>query len=196
MVSDPGYKIVRRAIELGMNVIPIPGPSAFLLALIGSGLPCDRFVFEGFLPDKSSAAAKRLAQLVSERRTTVFYVAPHKLKKTLDLCAHAFGEHRPACIGREITKLHEQFLRGSMGELVEQLRDWEPRGECVLVVGGNDEKAPVTEEEEIVAAINEEIKNGKRMSEIASTVADRFGLKKSDVYKLALQQDDEFSEQL
>jgi len=189
LVSDPGYRIVRKAIELEMEVIPIPGPSAFLLALIGSGLPCERFVFEGFLPDKPGAARKRLDLLKTERRTIVFYVSPHKIKKTLDMVAERLSD-RPACVARELTKLHEQFLRGSLLSLIARLKDWEPRGECVLVVGGNDEPESFsTPAEEIYAAIDQEIKAGKRMAEVAAAVADRFGLKKSDVYKMALQQD-------
>jgi 16S rRNA (cytidine1402-2'-O)-methyltransferase len=188
LVSDPGFKIVRKAVELGMDVIPIPGPSAFLLALIGSGLPCDKFVFEGFLPDKPTAVRKRLKELASERRTIVFYVAPHKLKKTLDMVAEGMPE-RPACLARELTKLHEQFIRASICELIEQLRDWEPRGECVLVLGGNTEVTePLSRNEEIMEAIREQISLGKRMADVASEVAQRFDLKKSDVYKMALDQ--------
>jgi 16S rRNA (cytidine1402-2'-O)-methyltransferase len=188
LVSDPGFKIVRKAVELGMDVIPIPGPSAFLLALVGSGLPCDKFVFEGFLPDKPTAVRKRLKELASERRTIVFYVAPHKLKKTLDMVAEGMPG-RPACLARELTKLHEQFLRASVCELVEQLRDWGPRGECVLVLGGNTEVTePLSRNEEIMQAISEQIQLGKRMAEVASEVAQRFDLKKSDVYRMALDQ--------
>ncbi|HEY9719886.1 MAG TPA: 16S rRNA (cytidine(1402)-2'-O)-methyltransferase, partial [Trichormus sp.] len=189
LVSDPGYRIVRKAIELQMEVIPIPGPSAFLLALVGSGLPCERFVFEGFLPDRPGAARKRLDQLKNERRTIVFYVSPHKIKKTLAMVAERLGD-RQACVARELTKLHEEFMRGSLPALVERLKDWEPRGECVLVVAASDEpEAFATPDEEIYAAIAEEIKAGKRMADVAADVADRFGLKKSDVYKMALQQD-------
>jgi 16S rRNA (cytidine1402-2'-O)-methyltransferase len=189
LVSDPGYRIVRKAIELQMEVIPIPGPSAFLMALVGSGLPCERFVFEGFLPDRPGAARKRLDQLKNERRTIVFYVSPHKIKKTLDMVAERLGD-RQACVARELTKLHEEFLRGSLPTLVERLKDWEPRGECVLVVAASDEpEVFATPDEEIYAAIAEEIKAGKRMADVAADVAARFGLKKSDVYKMALQQD-------
>lgn len=190
LVSDPGYRIVQKAIELEMEIIPIPGPSAFLLALVGSGLPCDRFVFEGFLPDKTSAARKRVAELEPELKTIVFYVAPHKLKKTVQLLNDVLGE-RPAVVARELTKLHEEFMRGTLTQLVERLKDWQPRGECVLVLGGNPNKPALTEQEEIAQAIADEIKCGKRMSEVASTIANRFGLKKSDVYKLALLQDEE-----
>ncbi len=191
LVSDPGYRVVRKSIELGMDVIPVPGPSAFLLALIGSGLPCDKFVFEGFLPDKSGLAKKRLAVLKNEERTIVFYVSPHKLKKTLDMVAAEFGE-RPACIARELTKFYEEFKRGTLPELVEQIKDQEIRGECVLVVGGNKEsKESVTTEEEVHQVIAEHIRAGKRMGEVASEVAHRFGLKKSDVYKIALEQSDD-----
>ncbi|HEY9776006.1 MAG TPA: 16S rRNA (cytidine(1402)-2'-O)-methyltransferase [Planktothrix sp.] len=192
LVSDPGFRIVRKAIELDIEVIPIPGPSAFLLALIGSGLPCERFVFEGFLPDRPAWAKKRVVELMDERRTMIFYVAPHKIKKTLDMVAQIFGKERPACVARELTKLYEEFLRGTLAELIERLQEWQPRGECVLVVGGNlDVRAAITDEDEIVQAIQEQIKSGKRMAEVASFVAQKFGLKKSDVYKLALEQPSE-----
>jgi 16S rRNA (cytidine1402-2'-O)-methyltransferase len=188
LVSDPGFTIVRKAIELGMPVIPIAGPSAFLLALIGSGLPCDRFGFEGFLPDKQGAARKRLTELARDSRTLVFYVSPHKITTTLNMVAEYFGSSRPACLARELTKLHEEFVRGSLTEIIEKLKDWQPRGEIVLVVGGNSdtETTPVADSD-IIEAIKSEIESGKRMSDVASAVAERFSLKKSDVYKLALE---------
>jgi len=186
LVSDPGYRVVGKAIEIGMNVIPIPGPSAFLLALVGSGLPCDRFAFEGFLPDKPSSVRRRLADLEDERRTMVFYVAPRKLKKTLSIVAELFAQ-RPACLARELTKLHEQFLRGTIESLANDLKDWEPRGECVLVLGGNEAAdQPACLDTQIEQAIQEQIREGKRMADVAAEVARRFQLKKSDVYKLAL----------
>lgn len=191
LVSDPGYRVTRKAIELGMEVIPIPGPSAFLLALVGSGLPCDKFVFEGFLPDKPGVAKKRLSELKAEPRTIVFYVSPHKLKKTLDMVAAEMPQ-RAACVARELTKLHEEFIRGSAAELAERLREVEIRGECVLVIAGNTDAAQVVDlEDEIREAIAEEIRSGKRMADVASEVAKRFDLKKSDVYRLALEQSSE-----
>ena len=111
LISDPGYQIVREAIAVGMTVIPIPGPSAFLLALVGSGLPCDKFVFEGFLPDKTSAQKTRLEELRTETRTLVFYISPHKLIKNLTVLLEVFGD-REICLARELTKKYEEFLRG------------------------------------------------------------------------------------
>lgn len=196
LVSDPGFRIVAVAIALQMQIVPLPGPSAFLLALVGSGLPCERFIFEGFLSDRTSIARERLEQLKDERRTLVFYVAPHKLKKTMQNIAEVFGD-RPACLARELTKLHEEFIRGHLFELIDRLRVWEPRGECVLVVGGNTQPVERPSDEEILKSIKDQMRSGKKLKEIAATVATAFRLRKSQVYKLALDvelDDDQFVE--
>jgi 16S rRNA (cytidine1402-2'-O)-methyltransferase len=135
LVSDPGFQIVREAIACKMEVIPIPGPSAFLVALVGSGLPCERFCFEGFLPEKQGAVRAHLAKLDSEERTMVFYISPHKIDKTLALM-EAIWHDRLGCVARELTKLHEEFLRGTIAELRKILSDKQILGECVLVVEG------------------------------------------------------------
>lgn len=187
LISDPGYQIVREAIELGMKVIPIPGPSAFLLALVGSGLPCDKFVFEGFLPDKTSAQKSRLEELRKDPRTLVFYVSPHKLIKNLTVLLETFGD-REICLARELTKLHEEFLRGKISTMIEKYSHEEIRGEFVLVVAGiaADNQSAETTEDEMRAAIRAEFESERSVKDIAALLAEQFHWKKSDVYRLAL----------
>ncbi len=134
-ISDPGFLLVRECARHGIAVETLPGPTAFVPALVNSGLPCDRFVFEGFLPVKKGRQT-RLNELKSEARTMVFYESPHRIIRTLtDLC-EAFGTTRPAGISRELSKLHEENAHGTLGELLAHFSAKEPKGEFVLVVGG------------------------------------------------------------
>jgi len=134
-ISDPGFLIVREALKLGIPIEVLPGPAAFVPALVGSGLPCDRFVFEGFLPVKKGRQT-RLKELAEEVRTLIFYEGPHRLPRTLADLAEHFGTERPAALARELTKLHEEFIRGTLSQLHEHCTRVSPKGECVLVVGG------------------------------------------------------------
>ena len=189
LVSDPGFEIVRKAIESDVEVIVIPGPSAFLLALVGSGLPCNRFAFEGFLPDKTGAAKECLVELRQDVRTLVFYVAPHKIEKTLALVKSVLGDRR-ACVARELTKIHEQFLRGTISELEVIAGKGSIIGECVLVVSGSTEEEHVDSdkpsENELVAAINNLHSQGVGVKEISTRLSAQFGFKRAKVYELAL----------
>jgi 16S rRNA (cytidine1402-2'-O)-methyltransferase len=187
LISDPGYQIVREAIALGMKVIPLPGPSAFLLALVGSGLPCEKFVFEGFLPDKLSAQKARLEELRGETRTLVFYVSPHKLVKNLTAMVEVFG-NRQICLARELTKMHEEFIRGTIAEMLTKYATDEIRGEFVLVVAGlsGDDQSTRATEEEVRAAIQSEFKSGRSVKDISVILTEQLHWKKSDIYKLAL----------
>jgi 16S rRNA (cytidine1402-2'-O)-methyltransferase len=137
-ISDPGFLLVRACVKAGIPVETLPGPTAFVPALVNSGLPCDRFVFEGFLPVKKGRRT-RLEQLAGEERTMVLYESPHRVARTLADLAEVLGADRPASFSREISKLHEQTLRGTLAELVAHFKDKEPRGEFVLCVGGKDE---------------------------------------------------------
>jgi 16S rRNA (cytidine1402-2'-O)-methyltransferase len=188
LVSDPGYKIVQQAIALNMVVIPVPGASAFLLALVGSGLPCDRFVFEGFLPDKPASQRKHLEQLRDEKRTLIFYVSPHKVLKTLALMQDVFGNRR-ACIAREITKFYEEFVRATLLELKEEFSRRDILGEFVLVVAGADKDAADNEISEAMLrqVIGEHLAAGLSVKDISSAIAQRYALKKSVIYKLAVE---------
>lgn len=135
-ISDPGFLLVRECLRQGVEVESLPGATAFVPALVGSGLPCERFTFEGFLPIKKGRQT-RLAELTAEPRTMVFYESPHKLLRTLGDLAQALGPDRPACAAREISKKFEEFVRLPLGELVKHFATHAPKGEFVLVVGGN-----------------------------------------------------------
>lgn len=134
-ISDPGFMLTRACREAGVEVETIPGPTAFVPALVNSGLPCERFTFEGFLPPKKGRAS-RLAELATEPRTLIIYESPLRLVRTLgDLC-ETFGEDRQASVSREISKLHDTTHRGSLGQLLDYFKLNNPRGECVIVVLG------------------------------------------------------------
>jgi 16S rRNA (cytidine1402-2'-O)-methyltransferase len=150
-ISDPGAELVRAAIDAGILVSPIPGPAAPVCALIASGLPPARFLFEGFPPRTRSTRIARLAALARESRTLIFFESPRRLGATLDEMAHAFGAGRPACVAREISKIFEEFRRGGLAELASEYSANTPRGECCIVVGGwtgGEPEAPTAEPED------------------------------------------------
>ena len=134
-ISDPGFLLVRAAVRAGVPVECLPGPTAFVPALVASALPCDRFVFEGFLPVKKGRQT-RLKELSTEPRTIVLYESPHRLARTLADLAATFGNERPACVSRELSKLFEEHVRGTLGELLAHFTAKEPKGEIVVCVGG------------------------------------------------------------
>lgn len=136
-ISDPGFLLVREAVRAGIQVVCLPGATAFVPALVNSSLPSERFVFEGFLPQKKGRQT-RLLQLKEETRTMIFYESPYRVLKTLTQFAECFGSERPAAAVREISKLHEECVRGTLCELIKHFTDNEPRGEFVLIVGGKD----------------------------------------------------------
>ncbi len=138
-ISDPGFLLAREASQAGVEVVCLPGPTACIPALVASGLPSDRFCFEGFLPLKKGRAS-RLVALTTESRTMVFYESPRRLRRTLAQFVETFGPERAACVSREISKLHEEHLRGSLAELSSHFLHTEPRGEFVIIVAGRDEK--------------------------------------------------------
>lgn len=140
-ISDPGFMLSRECRRLGVEVVTLPGPTAFVPALVSSGLPCDRFVFEGFLPPKKGRAS-RLEALAADSRTFIIYESPLRLVKTLEQLAQVCGSDRPASVSREISKLHETTVRGSLAELVDFFTANIPRGEIVIVVGGKTDEAP------------------------------------------------------
>lgn len=134
-ISDPGFLVAREAARAGVEVSCLPGATAFVPALVASGLPCDKFCFEGFLPQKKGRQT-RLAQLATEPRTIVFYESPHRVVKALTQFVETFGADRPAAACREISKVHEEIVRGSLSEILAHFTEHEPRGEFVLIVGG------------------------------------------------------------
>lgn len=135
-ISDPGFLLVRTCIEQGITVETLPGPTAFIPALVNSGLPCERFCFEGFLPQKKGRQ-KKLSLLKDETRTMIFYESPYRLVRALDEMAEIFGPEREACVSREISKVFEENLRGTLSFLSAHYKDKPPKGEIVIVVAGN-----------------------------------------------------------
>lgn len=137
-ISDPGFLVAREAIRAGIEVITLPGATAMVPALVSSGLPCDRFCFEGFLPQKKGRQS-RLKALATEPRTMVFYESPHRVVKALAQMIEVFGAERLVSVCREISKIHEESVRGTLAEALEHFQTNEPRGEFVIVVGGYEE---------------------------------------------------------
>ena len=136
-ISDPGFFLVREAVRAGIKVQTLPGATAFVPALVSSGLPCDRFCFEGFLPQKKGRQSKILS-LAEEERTMVFYESPYRVLKALEQFAEVFGSERQVSVCREISKIHEESVRGTLQEVIAHFREHEPRGEFVIVVAGKD----------------------------------------------------------
>lgn len=189
-ISDPGEALVSAAYDAGVRVVPVAGPSAAIAALASSGLSTGRFCFEGFLAINTRNRREHLAQLKDEPRTMIFYEAPHKLKQTLaDLC-DCFGAARPITLAREMTKLHEEFLRTTLGEAVVLYGTREPRGEYVLVVAGAPESAAAPEIDETAALklVDEFVGGGMALAAACKTAAEQTGLRKNELYKLALAQ--------
>jgi 16S rRNA (cytidine1402-2'-O)-methyltransferase len=188
LISDPGYHLVKAAHAAGIRVVPIPGPSALLAALSAAGLPTDHFVFEGFLPTKTSARRQRLQVLASDARTLVFYESPHRLLDCLQDMVSILGPDRHACLARELTKLHETVLPLSLGELAARVAvdADQQRGESVLVVAG---EAPVEMADETVEQIRvltvllEELPL-KQAAELAARLT---GGRRNELYRMALE---------
>lgn len=184
-VSDPGFRVVTRAVEAGLPVTAAPGPSAVLTALALSGLPTDRFCFEGFPPRKPGERARALAELADERRTMVFFEAPHRTAELLAAMTAAFGVDRPAAVCRELTKTYEEVRRGPLGELVGWAQDGQVRGEVVVVVAGAS-KAAAVPVVDLVAEVLARADAGERLKEAVAEVAAAAGVPKRDLYAAAL----------
>jgi 16S rRNA (cytidine1402-2'-O)-methyltransferase len=183
-VSDPGYRLVAAAIDAGVEVTAVPGPSAVLTALALSGLPVDRFTFEGFLPRKPGERARRLADLADEPRTMVFFEAPHRLTASLEAMAGAFGADRRTAVCRELTKTYEEVKRGPLDELVTWSKDG-VRGEITVVVAGADPNKVLTPAE-LAAEVAADEEAGTPRKQAISDVAKRFNVPKRTVYDAVL----------
>ena len=185
LVSDPGYLLVAAAVEAGINVAPVPGPSAAIAALSASGLPCDRFCFEGFLPARAAARRQRLAELAAEARTLVLYEAPHRIADCLADLAATCGAARRACVAREITKRFETFYRGTLGELAERAKSDADmaRGESVIVVEGAPPAEPGAAQLDQMLAV---LLRHLPPSAAAAAAANLAGVRRSDAYARAL----------
>ncbi len=183
-ISDPGFELVRAAVAAGLEVTVAPGPSAVLAALAVSGLPTDRFAFDGYLPRRAGDRRRALDALATEARTMVFFEAPHRLAATLEAMVAALGADRPAAICRELTKTHEETIRGSLAELAAWAQG-EVRGEIVVVVGGAPARqAPLAE---LVPEVLARADAGERLKDVVGEVADAGGVPKRELYAAALE---------
>ena len=187
-ISDPGAELVAAAVGAGVDVAVVPGPTAVTTALAVSGLPTGRWVFEGFLPRKGPDRTARLATLAAETRTAVLYEAPHRVARTIDDLVEACGPDRPVVLSRELTKLHEEHVRGSLSDAADWLAENEPRGEYVVVLGGGPPPRESTDDD-LRAALAEERAAGASTRDAVAAVAREHGVAKRRVYDLATGQD-------
>ena len=190
-ISDPGEDLVALCAGAGVAVESIPGPCALTVALSVSGLPTARFTFEGFLPLNKKNRRARLDALGGEERTMVFYEAPHKLRATLEDLADAFGPDRPLAVCRELTKLHEEVLRLTIGEAVEHYAAQEPRGEFVLVAGGRPAQAAAPDGDGALARAEQLRRDGLPLKAAAAQAAEEFGVKRRALYNELLRREEE-----
>ena len=185
-ISDPGYELVKACAEEGFTVVPIPGASAVIAALSASGLPSDRFIFEGFLPAKSQARRTHLEGLQSESRTIVFYESPHRLRATLQDLADVLGGDRKTTLARELTKLHEEFWRGTTAEAIELHTKREPQGEYTIVVAGAEVVKVVLSESALRSELQSLLDQGISRSDASRQLAQQTSLPRRQIYQLAL----------
>lgn len=186
-ISDPGWLLVNAAIAAGVGIEVVPGASALLAALVLSGLPTDRFVFDGFLPRKGSERTTRLADVAGEQRTTILYEAPHRLERTLADLGACCGADRPVAVARELTKLYEEIWRSDLAGALVWAQETSPRGEIVIVVGG-----AVVEDagsDAVATAVQRELDAGTSVRDAADLVAARLNVRRRTVYNIALQLD-------
>jgi len=184
-ISDPGFRLVSLAIERGVPVVPVPGPAAFVAALVASALPVNSFSFRGFLPPKSGARRRELEKIRNSSDTEIFYEAPHRIRETLEDVTEALGTNRPVVVARELTKIHEEFLRGTVGEVLSSLNNrGEIKGEITLLIGPAAEDQvslnPVSVRERVNQIVREEKVDEKSA---LKKVAKERGISKSEVYR-------------
>lgn len=183
-ISDPGYRLIRLAIEMGIRVVPVPGPSALVAALAASGLPTDAFEFRGFLPARSGQRRTELEQVRGADYTVIYYEAPHRIQESMQDIAAVLGPARPIVIARELTKVHEEFLRGSAGKLAVQLRGREVKGEITILIGKALEGEQAGSELDLAARL-QEIMREQSVDEKAAlkVLARERGVSKSEIYR-------------
>lgn len=186
-VSDPGARVVRVCADAGVRVEVVPGPSAALAALVLSGLPTDRFVFEGFLPRKGGERRERLAAVAWESRTVVLFEAPLRVAATLADLVEVCGGDRPVAVARELTKIHEETFRGTLAGAVDHVANQPPRGEHVIVLGGAPPPAAATDDD-VAEAARAELAGGASTREAADRVAERLGVARRRAYDAVLAQ--------
>ncbi len=185
-ICDPGYRLTQRAIEIGANVVPIPGPAAFVSAVVASGLATDSIYFGGFLPSKKGDRRKRLAAAADIQATLVFYESPHRLAKSLADCAEVLGDRR-AAVARELTKLHEEVVRGTLAELADSFAAAKVKGEIAIVIGRRDPSIETVPVGSLAARIAEIELAGHDHKSALKKAAKEFGISKSEAYRIVVQ---------
>lgn len=185
-ISDPGYELVIACIDAGITVIPIPGASAVITALSAAGLPTDRFVFEGFLPPKAAKRREYLESLETESRTLIFYESPYRLPESLQDLATVWGGDRQIVIARELTKLHEEFWRGTITEAIDHYHQREPQGEYTLVLAGKPPSQLQLTEEQLKAELLQIMTQGVSRSQASRQLAKITSVPRRQLYQLAL----------
>lgn len=185
-ISDPGYELVKACIDAGISVVPIPGVSAVTTAISACGLPSERFIFEGFLPAKGQERRNRLESLQTEVRTIILYEAPHRLQQTLKDLADVLEIERQIVLARELTKLHEEFWRGTLKDAIAHCKNREPQGEYTLVVAGTPPTLPHLSEPELNAELLKIMQGGVSRSQASRQLAKVTAHSRSELYKLAL----------
>jgi 16S rRNA (cytidine1402-2'-O)-methyltransferase len=187
-VSDPGFRVVHAAVAMGARVVPIPGPSAFLAALVASGLPTANFYFAGFPPRKTGARRLLFTRLSQLGATLIFYESPHRVGPTLAELAAVLGEAREACVARELTKTHEELVRGTLGELAARYATARPLGEITLLVGGasDDERCDDDDEDALVNRVRTLLATGMTARDVADALAGESKRSRRDIYQLVL----------
>jgi 16S rRNA (cytidine1402-2'-O)-methyltransferase len=192
LINDPGFRVVKAAIELGLPVVSIPGPTAFVTALVASGLPSDQFFFAGFLPPRNNARGARLEELRAIPATLVFYEAPHRISATLNDALEVLGNRR-AAVARELTKIHEEIARGDLRELARRFGAGPPaRGEIVLLISGASADAPISHQtpenlsasQKLIARVSELEAEGADSKTALKKAARELGMKRAEAYRV------------
>jgi len=186
-ISDPGVELVQACVEAGIEVIPIPGANAAIAALVASGLACDRFCFEGFLPTKGKARQQRLQDITSESRTVVLYEAPHRLRQTLQDLAEKIEDDRQIVLARELTKRFEEFWRGSIHTAVTHYQTHEPKGEFTLVLAGEVVSQDLPSDMDLRAELQELLAQGWSKSRASRQLAEKHAMSRRQIYQLTLE---------
>ncbi|MGR3275345.1 16S rRNA (cytidine(1402)-2'-O)-methyltransferase [Acaryochloris marina NIES-2412] len=185
-ISDPGVELVQACVEAGIEVIPVPGANAAIAALVASGLPCDRFCFEGFLPAKGKARQRRLLEIATESRTVVLYEAPHRLRQTLQELAEQVGNDRQIVLARELTKRFEEFWRGSVQAAIIHYQSHEPKGEFTLVLAGEVVSKTVPTDTDLRAELQALLAQGWSKSRASRQLAEKHDMSRRQIYQLTL----------
>ncbi|MDE5075180.1 MAG: 16S rRNA (cytidine(1402)-2'-O)-methyltransferase [Trichodesmium sp. St5_bin2_1] len=185
-ISDPGYELVKVCVEANISVVPIPGVTASITALCASGLPTNKFIFIGFLPTKIKLREEQLEKLSNSLETVVLYESPYKLLQTLEDLAKMLGGNRKIVLARELTKLHEEFWRGTVGQAIIHYQNNQPKGEFTLVIAGAEPELPVLSEDTIKQELQELFAQGISRSQASRQLSQKINLSRRKIYQIAL----------